>query len=369
MKVKRVAHLTSVHLRNDVRIFEKEAVSLASEGYETFLLVGDGSGDETRDGVRRVDVGRAPRSRLARMLVQPLRIVVRAAKLRADVYHFHDPELIFIGLILRACGAHVIYDSHEDLPRDVMSKQWIPGALRPAVGRAVEILEDFSARHFSAVVTATPHIERRFAAVNPRSIAVNNFPQRSEISFRANPIRAERTVCYIGGIGMIRGAMEMVRALEGIDATLVLAGPFESVQTEATLRALPGWAKVDYRGCVTREEVRRILAEARAGLLFFHPVPNHVDAQPNKMFEYMSAGLPVLASDFPLWRSLLVESGAGQCANPLEPEAIADLITTLLDDPGSALEMGRRGRELVMQRYQWDVENRKLQALYRTILQ
>jgi glycosyltransferase involved in cell wall biosynthesis len=204
-------------------------------------------------------------------------------------------------------------------------------------------------------VAATPHIQRRFAAINRRSIAVNNFPQRGELCFEVDARKTERTVCYVGGIGVIRGAVEMIRALEGIDARLVLAGPFESARTEEELRALAGWAKVDYRGCVTREQVRGILAESQAGLLFFHPLPNHLDAQPNKMFEYMSAGLPVLASDFPLWRSLLVESGAGLCTDPLKPAAIA--------------ELGRRGRELVMQRYQWEAESRKLQDLYRALLQ
>ena len=105
-----------------------------------------------------------------------------------------------------------------------------------------------------------------------------------------------------------------------------------------------------------------------AGLLFFHPEPNHVDAQPNKMFEYMSAGLPVLASDFPLWREVLVGTGAGRCADPLDPAAIGRAIESLLADPQAAQVMGRRGREAVMTRYQWTFEERKLLALYRELL-
>jgi glycosyltransferase involved in cell wall biosynthesis len=367
MRTIRVAHLTSVHSRSDVRIFEKEATSLARAGYETYLVVGDGRGDEVRDGVRVVDVGAAPAGRLCRMLLQPWRVLRRARSLGADIYHFHDPELLPVGLALRVRGAQVIYDSHEDLPRAVLSKHWIPLRLRRAIAVVVEWIEDFAARRLSAVVTATPHIERRFVVVNPVCVAINNYPQRVELALEAQGTKLARTVCYVGGIGRIRGAIEMVRALEGIDARLVLAGPFESEDTEAELRALPGWNKVDYRGVVTRQQVHAILAQAQAGLLFFHPEPNHVDAQPNKMFEYMSAGLPVLASDFSLWRELLVESGAGLCANPFDPRAIAGVIERLLDDPQAAAEMGRRGRDLVLQRYHWEFEERKLEELYRSL--
>jgi glycosyltransferase involved in cell wall biosynthesis len=175
-------------------------------------------------------------------------------------------------------------------------------------------------------------------------------------------------LCYIGGIGIIRGAVEMISAFESLDATLALAGPFESSATEERLRALPGWAKVDYRGTVSRDEVRRIMAGSRAGLLFFHPEPNHVDAQPNKMFEYMSAGLPVLASDFPLWRQLLADAGAGRCADPLDARAIARCIDGLLADPVSAAAMGERGRSAVQQRYHWGHEEAKLVELYKAVL-
>jgi glycosyltransferase involved in cell wall biosynthesis len=147
-----------------------------------------------------------------------------------------------------------------------------------------------------------------------------------------------------------------------------MAGPFESAETESALRALPGWTKVDYRGIVAREAVRDIMAESCAGLLFFHPEPNHIDAQPNKMFEYMSAGLPVLASDFPLWRALLVDSGAGICADPMDPRSIARAIGDLLADPDAAQTMGEHGRLAVMTRYQWTIEEAKLVSLYERLL-
>jgi glycosyltransferase involved in cell wall biosynthesis len=156
--------------------------------------------------------------------------------------------------------------------------------------------------------------------------------------------------------------------LHAVDAHLILAGPFENADTEQAVRALPGWAKVDYRGVVSRATAREIMAESQAGLIFFHPVPNHIEAQPNKMFEYMSAGLPVLASDFPLWRKMLVEARAGLVADPMDPNDIARAIGCLLDNLHAAQEMGQVGRNGVLQQYIWDLEEKKLCDLYRQLL-
>ena len=360
---RRVAHLTTAHGRRELRVHLKECNSLAAAGYEVHLVVADGKGPETDAGVRIHDIGSAG-SRFQRMLLRPWMMWLAARRLDARVYHFHDPELLLIAPFLRLGGARVVYDSHEDVPRSLMSREWVPRALRGVLARVFETFEDLVAGGLAAVVGATPHIADRFAKVNPRTLALNNYPLQSEIAEAVEPSGEARQVCYLGGIGRIRGIREMIQALDAADARLVLAGPFESAATEAEARALPGWSRVDYRGIVSRAEVRKILSQSRAGMLFLHPEPNHVDAQPNKLFEYMSAGVPVLASDFPLWRALIEAEGAGLCADPLSPPAIAAVLRRILDDPEEARAMGRRGREAVLARYRWDIEEAKLRALY-----
>lgn len=363
----RVAHLSTAHGRRELRVHLKECNSLAANGYDVHYLVADGLGNERVGNVQVHDIGRAG-GRFQRMLLRPWRMLAAARIINARLFHFHDPELLLIALFLMRGGAKVIYDSHEDVPRSLLGRDWIPSRIRPVLSYIFEIFENFVAKRLSAVIGATPHIAARFSRVNPQSIAINNYPLRSEIEAEVERRGLSRNVCYLGGIGRIRGVEEMVRALEYVDARLILAGSFESVDTENAVRALPGWAKVDYRGMVSRAAVREIMAESQAGLIFFHPEPNHVDAQPNKMFEYMSAGLPVLASNFPLWREQLLEAQAGLVANPLDPKDIARIIRELLDDPDAAAEMGRRGRDGVLQRYLWDFEEKKLCAFYKKIL-
>lgn len=362
----RVCHMTSVHPWDDVRIFHKECRSLAASGFDVHLVACAGQ-DRHLDGVAVHAVPRSEGGRLQRMLATAWRVYRAAKSINADIYHFHDPELIPYGILLRLHGKKVIYDAHEDVPRDILSKPWIAPWLRRIVGTGFEIFEDSAARTLSAIVTATPHIAQRFRQLNPNSVAINNYPMERELVSDAAANSGERVVCYVGGIARMRGAVEMIRALDLIDAKLILAGKFESPALEAELRGMSGWRKVDYRGLVSREEVRRIYSESSAGLLFFHPEPNHVDAQPNKMFEYMSAGLPVLASDFPLWRQVLERIGAGKCVDPLNHQAIAEVINNILDNPIRSTQMGVAGREAVLTTYQWENEERKLVDLYKSL--
>jgi glycosyltransferase involved in cell wall biosynthesis len=97
-------------------------------------------------------------------------------------------------------------------------------------------------------------------------------------------------------------------------------------------------------------------------------MPNHIDAQPNKMFEYMSAGLPLIASDFPLWREIVEGNDCGVCVDPADPAAIAEAIDRLVENPDLARRMGENGQRAVHERYNWAIEEKKLLALYDTVL-
>jgi glycosyltransferase involved in cell wall biosynthesis len=365
--VTRIVHISTGHGRLEPRVHLKECNSLAEAGYEVHFLVADGLGSERIGAVQIHDIGLAG-GRFQRLLMRPWRMLTAARRMNARIFHFHDPELLLIALFLFKNNASVVYDSHEDVPRSLMSRDWVPNWLRPGLANLFEIFEGFVAKRMTAVVAATPHIAERFLKINRLTITINNYPLRSEIEDAVVTHGSSRKVCYLGGIARVRGIEEMVCAMEQVNGQLILAGPFENIETEQAVRKLPGWAKVDYRGMVSRTEVRDIMAEAQAGLIFFHPEPNHINAQPNKMFEYMSAGLPILASNFPMWRTLLDDSQVGIVADPLNPGDIARAISLLLDDPIMANNMGRRGREMVLQQYLWSSEEQKLLALYRQLI-
>ncbi|HCC34209.1 MAG TPA: glycosyl transferase [Ruminococcaceae bacterium] len=362
-----VCILTSVHRSSDVRIYQKQARSLAGAGYPV-TLISPGSPPEERSDVRFIEF-KKPKSRFLRILLSPFQILRLALGQKSKIYHFHDPELIFTGFCLRLLRKKVIYDAHEDVPRQILSKPWIKPFLRRLLSGLFECYENLFCRIFTRVVTATPEIQRRFLKVNKNTVHVGNYPILNETGVSAADYDSRPgCYCYIGAVSRVRGIREAVQAAADIKAPFILAGDFDSPALYDEIRALPGWANTDFRGFVGRQEVAAILSSARAGLVTLHPIPNYMESLPIKMFEYMAAGVPVVASDFPYWRKIIEGESCGVCVDPLDPPAIAAAIAFILDNPEKAREMGENGRRLALSKYNWENEKQKLLAMYESIL-
>lgn len=361
----KIAHLTSAHPRDDIRIFVKECRSLAAAGHDLMLVVADGLGPEVRDGVRILDVGRA-RGRFDRMFRVTRRVQARAMSLEADVYHLHDPELLPVGGALRRAGMRVVFDAHEDVPKQLLGKHYLGPVTKRVLSFAFAMYERLACRNLDGIITATPNIRDKFLRINRNTLAINNFPMIGELEGNIGWDSKAEEVCYIGGIAAIRGIREVVAAMAMTHPRirLNLVGGFAEADVEKEVRTTPGWQQVNSLGVRDRAGVRDVLARSRAGIVTFLPVPNHVDAQPNKMFEYMSAGVPVIASHFPLWREIVEGNDCGLCVDPLDPTAIAGAVNRLVEDPVLAQRMGENGRRAVMERYNWAAEEKKLLAFY-----
>lgn len=363
----RVAHVSSAHHRNELRVHLKQCNSLAAAGYEVFFIVADGGGDVRIGDVQVLDVG-VPRGRFQRMLVCPWRLLRHAWQIRAAVYHFHDPELLTIALGLRKNGAKVIYDSHEDVPRSVMSRDWIPLWARRIISPSFEVFENFVARRMACVVGATPFIVERFERAGCRALAINNFPLPSEIRMEPVSRTPQPVICFLGGISRVRGVREIIMALESQPTRMVLAGPFDSDETRRELEQLAGWSNVDYKGNLKRKAAVETMMASMVGMICYLPEPNHVNAFPNKLFEYMAAGLPVIASNFPLWRDIIESAQCGICVDPSNSADIREAIVQMIGDPEGSKRMGENGRKAVLEQYSWVSEEKKLLALYQDVL-
>jgi len=363
-----VVHLTTVHAPSDTRIFFKECRSLAQAGMDVTMVV-----PAEKAGVVhsvRIEPLPRPRARLSRMTRTVWSAFWKALRLKAGLYHLHDPELLPVGLLLRAWGKHVIYDVHEDVPKDVLSKPYLPLWSREIVGRAAKLAEDVAVGYLSAVVAATPSIYKRFHTMNTRTVMVRNFPIPEELSNGHSMLWCKRdsAVAYIGGITGLRGIREMIRAMgllpDALDAKLEIAGNATYGDSLDDLPTLPGWNRVCYRGYLDGAGIAELLGRVRAGLVLFHPAPNHVEAMPMKLFEYMAAGIPVIASTFPAWREIVEEARCGLLVDPLKPQEIAEAMQYLLMHPNEAEEMGRRGMRAVQETYNWKTQARVLLDLY-----
>lgn len=365
----KVVHLTSVHVPFDTRIFQKECRTLAEAGHEVVLLAPHDR-TEVVAGVRVEGVRPRP-GRFARMALRPLELYRRARAENADVYHLHDPELLPVGAALSRGGRKVVWDSHEDLPVQLLTKEWVPEGLRPLVSRAAGTVERACVARLSAVVSAEPAGAARFR--HPDVVVVQNWPRLDEFPPIGTPYaEREPLVVYVGSITAARGARAMARAVNLLEsespARLEMAGTLAPPALEQEIRAADPAGRVRLLGFQDRSSVGALLARARVGLVVLQPTAQYRATQPVKLFEYMAAGVPYVASDFALWRELVGSSDSGLFVDPQEPAAIAEAVSWLLDHPEEASEMGARGRHHVERMRSWDAEASKLLELYERLL-
>ncbi len=374
MEKVRIAHLTTVHPRVDARIRIKELESLANAFAEPVALVvqdGKGNSMDAAGRIRVIDTGTPPSGRLSRIILGTWRMGLRVYAMKPQIVHFHDPELIPLCLILKCSGFKVVYDAHEDVPRDVLTKFWLPAPMRRPISWLMSAIEWLAGLFLTAIVSAEPDIAARYPA--RKTVLVQNFPVLDELVLPEAQVYKQRPphFAYVGAIGQTRGIREMVEAMnysENKDIRLQLAGQFRPAGLKAEIEVLAGWQQVEYMGWANRGRVSKILNNVRAGLVVLHPTPKILNAYPTKMFEYMSVGLPVIASDFPVWRHIVDSAGCGLLVDPVDPSAIADAMQWILDNPGEAELMGQRGREATEASYNWKTEEEKLIRLYKTLL-
>lgn len=368
-----IIHFTTVHPREDTRIGAKQIPTLfRAFGGPVKLYVQDGLGNETdKRGYEIVDTG-PPLRRLRRMTFGAWRMIKAVVQARPTVAHFHDPELLPWAVFLRLWGIKVVYDAHEDVPRQVKHSAALPVWARILLPSIVSFIEFVGTRIVSGTVAATPVIADRFPG--PGTTIVRNYPIVSELHTPDPKMMRSRPIefAYIGMITANRNVFRMVEAVSCLsdpEARLRLAGVFGVDQERRQAESMAEWNRVRFEGWVSREGVARILADARAGLLVLNPIEHEMVTLPIKLFEYMAAGIPVIASDFPLWREIVAGSDCGILVDPEDTDAIVRAMQWIIDNPDAAQAMGDRGRRAVVERYNWDREAATLTHFYRNRLQ
>lgn len=369
----KIAHLTTVHPRFDTRIYVNECKSLAEKyGQDFFLIVADGKGDETKDGVQILDIGKLSGGRIGRVIIGFWRALRMARKIKADILHFHDSELMLLGVFLSMLGCRVVYDVHEDIAETIKTRKWLPIFLKNPVSIIMLFLEKTTSIFFAAIVTVTPKISLKFP--KSKTVLVRNYPRISELEVAVNIPYSDRLNIFtcVGVVTKRRSVVEMVTAFSEVPldykAKLVLTGIFRPDDLQSEIATLTGWENTEFKGWGYRKDVAKRLAEARAGIVLCHPDPNHMTAYPVKLYEYMAAGLPIIASDFPAWRKQIEGIDCALFVDPENPSAIAEAIIWIIEHPDEAELMGEKGQKAVIEKYNWDIESSKLINMYKELL-
>jgi len=223
----KITHLTSVHTRYDVRIFLKECKSLYNNGYEVSLIVADGKGDENKEGIKIYDVGK-PKNRVERIFKFTKKIYKKAKEVDSGIYHLHDPELIPVGLKLKKLNKKVIFDSHENVPEQLLSKPYLNKFILKFLSKIYTLYENYACKKLDAIIVANPSSIKKFLKINKNTVDVSNYPLLEEImQINFDPNSKKSDICYIGGISKTRGIEQSIKSLKFLpDIKLNLAGNF-----------------------------------------------------------------------------------------------------------------------------------------------
>lgn len=365
----KVIHVTTAHPRDDVRIKVKFANCWAALG-PAELIVCDGLPDETVDGVLIQGLTKRG-SRLARMMRAPfdcLRLLRR--KNDRCVVHLHDPELLLVALFMRWAGYKVVFDLHEDLIDQVISKPYLKPHVAKAIYLATRVIYPLLLRTANARIAATSAISDHYSRLLGSHIpVVYNYVMRSETRDPGSYAPATKTLVYSGAINEIRGIWRMLAIGEALPEgwRLVLCGRFRTEALREKCEKHPGWKNIDYRGHVTRSEVRQIYAEAACGLVLFDKQPNHMESLPNKMFEYMGNALPCVSTDIPRWQDLVEGNEVGICVPSEDDMEMLQRISTYLADPEQRARHAENGARLVQEKFSWEPEFEKYADFIRAL--
>ena len=367
----KVCHMTSAHGVEDDRIFHKECLSLANAGYDVYLVERGESYDKS--GVHIIGVGDIPSNRIKRMTQGAKKVYQTALELNADIYHFHDPELLPYGLKLKRKGKKVIFDSHERYTEQILTKFYLPRMVRGAAAKGYGSYERSVLKQLDAVIFPCT-----MGSVNPfdgnckHAAIISNAAILGEFYDLYDPAAEKKAkqICYVGGLTEDRGITSNIRAAYKAGATLALAGNFSPSTYEKELRSKPEYVCADYRGNLKRKEVADLLQTSKAGLCTLLNRGQYWkgDTFGIKVYEYMSMGLPVILNCSTYNKKMIEKYRFGICVDPENVDETADAIRYLFDHPDEARQMGENGRRAVKEEFNWGIEERKLLALYEDIL-
>lgn len=359
----KVCILTTVHQPFDTRIFHKEAKTLVRAGYKV-TLIAPHSKNEIVDRVKIIALAKA-RNRFMRIFIHTWQILFLALSQRANIYHFHDPELIFIGILLKFIGKKVIYDVHEDVPRQIMNKSWLGNnQIRKLASFIMNIVEQIGAKSFNKILVVTPKIAKRFP--KNKVVILRNFPVLKLID-DAIPLNYKKNkpiIIYAGGLKRVRGIKEIIQAMNYIDnkAELWLLGKWYDEKFKRECENLAGWKQVKDFGFVSLNKVYQYMKIVNIGISILYPLENHLKSLPVKHYEYMTCSLPIIISNFSYWKDIF--KGCALFADPYNPKDIAQKILFLLENKNVMKKMGKNGRKLIIEKYNWEEETKRLLEMY-----
>jgi len=376
LKSKKVVLFSTVHKILDTRISYRMANTLAENGYKVKLY----AVESDKPDIKNVEIIplKKYRSRFKRFILS-LAIFFRLIRDNADIYHFHDPELIPTSIFLSLVGKKVIYDSHEHYPDVLIDRYWIPKPAKKIIASLYNLFEYIGLKLFAGMIVADEMNETKYKNKSINLALIHNYPLEEIILSEEEFENKENnhTLLYLGKIFEIRGIDNLLKMVSIVknevpQIKLRLVGEsYLSTYKQELLKKIQVLGIEEY---VSIEEavpycnIKEVTKNSDIGLMIFRPTLNNMQITPNKMFEYMAGGLPIVASDFPAMGSIIRQENCGLLVNPENLQEISDKIKKLLKEKDLRKKLAYNGYKAAVKKYNWKAESKKLTEFYKRII-
>ena len=374
MQDKKICIITSVHKYNDRRILDKEAISLLNNGYEIDLIAPEGKDFKYR-GINIVGIPKLPK------LMRPvnwLRIIKICISKRYSIIHFHDPDLLFVGLFFKIfTNSNVIYDVHENYAVRLFANRdnWFFRIIR----WSVDTFEHFAARIIRNIIVVEKHMRNRFNNYKCHTLLLPNFARAG--SFRTVQIPkkdyTKRVIIHTGTLMAVRGSLvmaEIVKKVTDVDPTIqfkfvrnFLSDHEETLLMEK-IRYLQIEKQFQFIDWVPPDKLLNILIESSIGLSVLLPYGQyHNRAIPTKLFEYMAAGLAIVAEESACNNKYIRQNRCGYLEPYSNIDRFKDRILDLINNPTELRRCGENGREAFLKYYNWEIYEESFIEFYKVL--
>jgi len=368
-----VCHVISGYYRNDPRIFQRQCKSLKEVGFSVCILTNDNQPEEDLEGIPIYSTKNYWSNRSRILLFARKQFFKRAIEINADIYQMHSPELLSLGIALKRAGKIVVYDAHEDLPKHIIEKDWLPRFTRKPLSFLVEKYMNYILRSYHAIISPHSHVVDNLMKINSKTTLITNFAKVlpiKEISLKEYTQR-NQIICYSGTVYLHSNQIPILDSLKELpDITYNIAGYCTPSYLEV-LSNHEAYNQLNYIGRINWTDLNEFYNKARIGVVVIDYKMNLGGKRGthavNKIFEYMEAALPIICSDYDLWQEIIDEYECGICVEPGNVKQMTEAIVFLINNPEEAYIMGQNGRKAVHNKYNWNTQHEVYVKLFETL--
>ncbi len=367
----KICHLSSVHFALDTRIFYRMCNTLSKHYKVTLIAVHPQK--EIKHNIQIIPFRRY-HNRVFRVVFGWLIMFSKALKINAKIYHLHDPELIPCGLLLKLLGKKIIWDVHENIAEDIFDKPWLKN--QKLAFSIFHFFEKKACKYFYLLLAEKSYEKHYKDLTSNYSIILNYCDLTFFKKLEQKKYDQGKNLFYIGIILENRGILQIIEAIhilnkQGEKFHFHCVGELYNDLYFKILN-LPYYFEIKdqlhFYGRKSLEDGYALAKNMNIGLCIIWPMSNSKESYPTKLFEYMAIGLPIITSDFPLYKSVVEENKTGFCVNPFSATEIANAILNIHRDAEKSKQMAEKCKTIVENKYNWNSEISTLLNVYSQLL-